>query len=93
MNPFERLLQDELNRLIDRVAARTGSEGVVDVKPDLKLRIDRSEERLTSLRSALLDGYAVWTRALGEYEDLWLLADLRWQIEAGPAEPGELRAA
>jgi len=41
----------------------------------------------------LLDGYAAWTRALGEYEDLWLLADLRRQIEAGPAEPAELRAA
>ena len=93
MNPFEMLLQDELNRLIDRVAARAGAEGVAGLKADLKLRLDRSEERLTSLRSALLDGYAAWTRALGEYEDLWLLADLRRQIEAGPAEPAELRAA
>jgi hypothetical protein len=81
MNTLERLLQDELNHLVDRIAARAGQETAAGIKPDLKARIERSEARLTGLRAALLDGYAEWARALDECEDLWTLAELRQQIE------------
>jgi len=80
MNTLERLLQDELNRLVDRIAACAG-QTVAGVTPDLKVRIERSEDRLTGLRAALLDGYAEWVRAIDECEDLWALAELRQQTE------------
>jgi len=81
MNALDRLLQDELNRLVDRIAARAGQETAAGVTPDLKARIDRSEDRLTGLRAALLDGYAEWVRAMDECEDLWALAELRQETE------------
>ncbi|HEY7654206.1 MAG TPA: hypothetical protein VIG07_15405 [Methylomirabilota bacterium] len=81
MNTLERLLQGELNHLVDRIAARAGQEIAAGIKPDLKARIERSEERLTGLRAALLDGYAEWARAIDECEDLWALAELRQQTE------------
>jgi hypothetical protein len=81
MNALERLLHEELNHLVDRIAARAGQETAAGIKPDLKARVERSEERLTRLRAALLDGYAEWTRAIDECEDLWALAELRQQTE------------
>ena len=77
MNAFERLLQDELNRLLDRIAARVGDDTTAGLKSDLRAPIDRCEERLTALRGALLDGYAEWSRTLEECEDLWTVAGLR----------------
>ena len=90
MSPFERLLQDDLNRMIDRIAVRAGEGTAAGLKSDLKTRIERAEERLTGLRAALLDGYAEWGRALGECEDLWALADLRREA---PETAAQLRAA
>ena len=81
MNALERLLQAELNHLVDRIAARAGQETAAGIRPDLKARIERSEERLTGLRATLLDGYAEWARAIDECEDLWALAELRQQTE------------
>ena len=81
MNTLERLLQDELNHLVDRIATRAGQETAAGITPDLKTRIERSEERLTGLRAALLDGYAEWVRAIDECDDLWALAELRQQTE------------
>jgi hypothetical protein len=77
MNALNGLLQDELNRLVDRIAARAGQDTAAGVKPDLKAHIDRSEGRLTELRTALLEGYEEWRHALDECEDLWALAELR----------------
>ena len=89
MSHFERLLQDDLNRLIDRIAVRAG-EGTDGLKSDLKAHIERAEEHLTVLRAALLDGYAEWERAMDECEDLWALAGLRREA---PEEAARLRAA
>src|SRR4026208_430890 len=93
MNTLERLLQDDLNRLVDRIAARmsaeTGAGMAGGPRPgagmagELKARIDRSEDRVSGLRTALLDGYAEWARAIEECEDLWVLAELRRATEAG----------
>ncbi|MEX2223318.1 MAG: hypothetical protein WEG40_16125 [Candidatus Rokuibacteriota bacterium] len=85
MNSLERLLQDELNRLVDRIAARAGEDTAAALKSDLKGRIERCEDRLTALRAALLDGYLEWTRALEECEDLWAVAGLRKDAAEAPA--------
>jgi len=85
MNALERLLQDELNRLLDRIAVRAGEDTAAGLKSDLRVPIERCEERLTALRTALLDGYAEWTRALDECEDLWAVAGLRKDGAEAPA--------
>ena len=89
MNTLERLLRDDLNLLIDRIAARMTAETAAGLQGDLRARIERSEDRLSGLRTALLDGYAEWADAIEECEDLWLLAELRRETE----EPTEHRRA
>jgi hypothetical protein len=78
MNGLERLLQDDLNRLVDRIAAST-HEGVVassgEFRPELLVRLAGSEARLSSVRHNLLRGYAEWRDALEDCADLWALAD------------------
>jgi hypothetical protein len=90
MSHFERLLQDDLNRLVDRIAARAGEGTAAGLKSDLRTRVERSEERLTALRAVLLDGYAEWERAMDGCEDLWALAALR---DEALEVPTQLRAA
>jgi hypothetical protein len=85
MNGLEKLLQDELNRLVDRVAARVGDDTTAGLKSDLKAHVERCEDRMTALRAALLDGYAEWSRALEECEDLWAVAGLRKDSAEAPA--------
>ena len=84
MNTMERLLQDELNRLVDRIAVRTGEDTAAGLTPELRLRIERSEDRLTGLRAALLEGYAEWVRALEACEDAWAVAGLRKDAPEAP---------
>ncbi len=66
MNALERLLQDDLNRLIDRMAATT-QEGLVagceERRPDLLVQLADSEVRLTAARQSMLEAYAVWRDA------------------------------
>ena len=92
MNPFERLLQDELNRLLDRIAVRAGEDTAAGLKSDLRAPIERCEERLTALRGALLDGYAEWARTLDECEDLWAVAGLRKDGAEAPARISRIAA-
>jgi hypothetical protein len=81
MNTLERLLQDELNHLVDRIAARAGADTAAGLPSELRGRIDRSEERLSGLRIALLEGYGEWARAIEECESLWILAELRRETD------------
>ena len=81
MTTLERLLQDDLNRLVDRIAARMSVDTAAGLPGELRAGIDRSEDRLSGLRTALLDGYAEWARAIEECEDLWVLAELRRETE------------
>ncbi len=90
MSHLDRLLQDDLNRLVDRIAARAGDHAATGLKSDLRTRIERSEDRLTVLRAALLEGYAEWARAIEECEDLWALSGLRGEA---PEAAAHLRAA
>lgn len=80
MNSMERLLHDEITRLMDRLAssvAESGIERMRAVNPTLKLRLDEMETTLAGLRSALVEGYGRWGRALDDLENLWALA--AWQ--------------
>jgi len=92
MNALDALLRDELNRLVDRIAASTRA-GVAKASarqlPDLRARIDEAEERLAARREALLKEYAGWREALDSCEDLWALA----QLELEETGTGALRAA
>ena len=91
MNALERVLQDDLNHLIDRIAVGT-HEGVVagsgDLRPDLLQQLAASEARLSSVRQDLLRGYSEWRNALEDCADLWALADL-----ATVSEESDRRAA
>jgi hypothetical protein len=80
MNAVERMLTDEINLLLDRVAT-TVPEGALEqirvTHPTLKARLDEMESALASARASLLDGYSRWSRALDDLENLWALAAWR----------------
>jgi hypothetical protein len=80
MNPMERLLHDEITRLVDRLATSVpegGIERMRAVNPTLRLRLDEMETALAGLRSALVESYGRWGRALDDLENLWALAAWR----------------
>lgn len=88
--PLARLLQDEMNRLLDRLAGALpdGTAAALAAEdPDLAARIDDEEARLTALRAALLDGYRQWTDSLQSLEDLWALRALKADRPDRPARP------
>ena len=92
MNTLERVLQDDLNRLVDRLAAVTvdGMLGeCADRRLSVQAQLDGVEARLSRVRQELLRGYAEWCEALEECGDLWAMAAL---AADQPSEPG-LRAA
>ena len=92
MNAMERLLQEDLDHLIDRLAAASHeglAAGCASRRPDLLGQLADSETRLTNVRRSLIEGYAVWREALQECADLWALVDLM----AEPAAEGDRRAA
>lgn len=77
MNSMERLLHDEITRLLDRLATSVpegGIERMRAVNPTLRLRLDEMETALAGLRSALVESYGQWGRALDDLENLWALA-------------------
>lgn len=92
MNPMDRLLRDELNRLLDRIAATT-RPGVAKASarhlPDLRIRLDEAEARLSAKRQVLLEQYAQWQEALEACEDLWAVA----QLELEETGAGGIRRA
>lgn len=80
INPMDVLLQHELNRMLDRLAAGA-SEGVAatlaERDPQLRALIDQIEGRLAALRESMLDSYRQWGQALEVCEDLWALSALK----------------
>jgi hypothetical protein len=92
MNPMDQLLRDELNRLLDRIAATTRA-GVAKASarhlPDLRIRLDEAEARLSAKRQVLLEQYAQWQEALEACEDLWAVA----QLELEETDAGGIRRA
>jgi hypothetical protein len=79
MNALERLLQDDLDRLVDRLAitTRAGALGhSAERHPELRSRLETAERRICGLRDELLQRYADWRGALEECADVWAVASL-----------------
>jgi O-methyltransferase involved in polyketide biosynthesis len=80
MNPVDRLLWGEMDRLLDRIAATVpeGSLAAATAGPaSLRSRLDETEARLAALRATLLETYGAWGKALADLENLWALATWR----------------
>src|SRR3990170_4778643 len=96
MNPVERVLYDEITRLLDRIAASvpdTSFAAIRAANPTLRARLDEAEATLAAQRAALLEGYGRWRRALEDVENLWALAAWRSAATEEPAEQASALAA
>ena len=95
MNAVDVVMQDELGRLMDRLAATVpgGSlEATSAANPTLRTRLDDMEISLAVARAALLEDYGRWRRTLDDLENLWALAS--WTLAAEqPTEYATPRAA
>ena len=88
MDPLARLLRDDLNRLLDRIAASALERPAAMAPPQddrLRTLIDCAEGHLSEVRLRLLQDYAEWRQAMDECESLWALSRLR----AGEAPAAE----
>ena len=96
MNAIERLLHDEITRLMDRLATSIPEGGVEQMRaanPTLRLRLDEMEAALAGLRCSLVEGYGRWNRALDDLENLWALAAWRSAKSEEAAEEAAALAA
>ena len=88
MNPVERVLDDEVSRLIDRLASSVpgGSlAAMTALHPGLRARVDQVEAGLADVRGALLEAYGRWRRGLEDLENVWALA--AWRSTAAEQTP------
>jgi hypothetical protein len=89
MNPVERVLDDEVGRLLDRLAASMpdGCLQAMGTKtPAWRRRLDEVDGQMATIRATLLEGYGRWRRALEDAENLWALAAWRTDAEASASE-------
>jgi hypothetical protein len=96
MNTIERLLHDELTRLLDRLATTVPEGGIERMRaanPTLKLRLDDMETALAGIRNTLLEDYGRWGHALDDLENLWALAAWRSAASEEAAEKAPALAA
>jgi hypothetical protein len=94
MNPVDRVLYEELTHLVDRLATSVPNGSLaqaVAANPQLRSRLDEADVQLAAARTALLEGYGRWQRALEDMENLWALA--AWRRSATPEEASEQAAA
>ena len=82
MNAMERVLSDDLSRLIDRLAGSipVGACERIRATPALAARLDDLEAAAGTARAALVEDYARWMRALDDLERAWSVA--AWRAEA-----------
>jgi hypothetical protein len=95
MNSMERVLSDDLARLIDRLAASIPEGALGQIRtttPTLRARLDEMEANLGATRASLVEAYGRWTRALDDLENVWALAVWRSANEE-PAERAQRLAA
>ena len=96
MNAVDVMLQDEVGRLMDRLAATVpgGSlEATSATNPALRMQLDDMEVSLATARAALLEDYGRWRRTLDDLENLWALAAWTSAPAEQPAEYATPRAA
>lgn len=80
MNPVERVLDDEMGRLLDRLAASVPGgclAMMVEQHPALRRRLEEAETHLAAARASMVEGYGRWRRLLEDVENLWALAGWR----------------
>ena len=95
MNAMERVLADDLARLIDRLAASIPEgalERICTTTPPLRARLDQLDATLAATRGSLVEAYEGWARALDDLENVWALAAWRSAAEE-PAEDAPRLAA
>jgi hypothetical protein len=84
MNRLERVLLDDMARLMDRLAMSTPEgtlEQIGSALPTLRARLDGMGTDLAAARASLVEGYARWTQALDGLENLWALAAWRSAVQ------------
>jgi hypothetical protein len=95
MNSMERVLSDDLTRLVERLSASI-PEGALErirtTTPTLVRRRDEVEAILAGARASLIEDYARWARALDDLENVWALAAWRSAAEE-PVERASRLAA
>ncbi len=77
MNPVERVLDDELGRLLDRLSGTVPGgclQATAACHPSLSRRLDEVEAQMAAVRASLIEGYGRWRRSLEDVENLWALA-------------------
>jgi hypothetical protein len=89
MRGIEGVLQDELNRLLDRIAAAApaGLVELVSDQRDLRAQIDAAEGRMAALRQEIRDAYDRWGDSLERYAELWSMASAEGAKVAEPSAP------
>ena len=83
MNAVDHVLRDEMNRLLDRIAAGGSAEdlvGVLSAQPALRAKLEEKEEQLAALRRSMLEAYGAWGRALDDLENLWAVVGYRREL-------------
>ncbi len=95
MNAVEQILSTEVADLLERLAESVPGGCLPAVgtrQPTLSKRLDEMESQLTMARSALIEGYGRWRRALEDVENLWALAAYRSTTEETVEPAGSIAA-
>jgi hypothetical protein len=95
MNGLERMLNEELAQLMDRLAGSVDGGCLAEVSarnPALRRRLDEADAQLAAVRAAMVDGYGRWRRALDDVENLWALAAWRSATEEASQQAAAVAA-
>ena len=95
MNAVEQVLSTEVADLLERLAESVPGgclSGVGARQPALRKRLDEMESQLTMARTALLEDYGRWRRALEDVENLWAVAAYRSTAEETVEPAGSIAA-
>ncbi len=95
MNAVEQVLNTEVADLLERLAESVPGgclSGVGARQPALRKRLDEMESQLTMARTALLEDYGRWRRALEDVENLWAVAAYRSTAEETVEPAGSIAA-
>jgi hypothetical protein len=80
MNALEQIVQDDVHRLVDRLASTVG-EGTlarcVERCPEIRDQLELAEARLSEARRTLVESYAAWREALDDCGNVWAVAAAR----------------
>jgi hypothetical protein len=94
MNAVEQLLYDEVTHFIDRLATSVApGAGMPPAIPTMRARLEDADAELATARTAMIESYGRWRRALEDVENLWALAAWRSSAAEEPREQATALAA